>query len=670
LTLARSAALPLARAQAAHLVPAAAVVALFAGAVAKDGGYAPEDWLPGTIIVLALSLVSLASADVRRRLVRAPVAPLLLGLFAVWNYLSMLWAKVPADAWTGANRTLLYALVFALFVALPLDRTARFALVAAWAFAVAVIGLVDVLRAAAATGPDHYFILGRLSFPIAYANANAAVFGMAFLPLQVLASRRTAPAWLRVAAIGAATLVVELLVLGQSRGSVAAVALSVLLYLLLAKSLLRSLSFLVVTGVAVAAALPQLLHVYTAVVDGRGYSGALSAARAAIIVSTVAAAVAGAVAVALDERMHVSERTATLIRRVIVAAAAAGLTVALVAFLAFGHPVGRARTAWHDFTSNERPSVQTAHLESGVGTSRYDVYRIALHEFRVHPLLGDGSDNYLVPYLQQRRTGETSRYPSSVELRAFSETGIVGAVLFFGFLVAALLPAVRAVRREPAAGAALAALLVFAYWFLHASGDWLWEFPGLAAPALAFLALAGSPEVEETAPAAAARRPRGLAAAAVAAAVALGAATSLTLPWFSIRNVDQALAAGGASPAVYALLHDAARWNPLSDDPAVAEAAVAANAGDRIRERRALNDALKRNPHDWYLYLMLGVVDGRERRFAAAAANLARARRLSPLDQIVMYAQRRLAWGTPLTEAEVGKILNQQNRTMVGSAQS
>src|SRR5262249_4160067 len=160
-----------------------------------------------------------------------------------------------------------------------------------------------------------------------------------------------------------------------------------------------------------------------------GYSSALSSAKAALLVSTAAAVILGALVVTLDVRIDVPERLSTLLRRVILVGAAIGAAVALVAFLALTHPVSRARTAWHDFTTNKHPTVQTAHLASGVGTSRSDVYRIALREFRAHPILGDGSDNFLVPYLQQRRTGETSRYPSSVELRVLSETGIVGGAL-------------------------------------------------------------------------------------------------------------------------------------------------------------------------------------------------------------------------------------------------
>lgn len=673
MTAIRSVTAPLTRESVVYLLPAAAAVTLFAVGAAQDGGYPPEHWLPATLVALGLFLATLAAPAARRQLAAAPLAPLLLGLFALWNAASMLWAKVPADAWTGTNRTILYALVFGLFSALPVGRQARFLLVGGWAFAIAAIGVVDVLRAAGADSPTHFFIVGRLAVPVAYSNANAALFGMAFLPLQVLASRRDVVPWLRVLAVTAATALLELLVLCQSRGSIVALALVVVLYLVLTGSFLRALPMLAVSGVFAAASLPWLLDVYTTVTEGGDYTATLSRARLVLIVSLAAAAAAGAAVALVDRRWAPSPELTRRLRRGVLAATAVAALAAIVAVALFGHPVSRARTAWHDFKTNERAPVQTIHLASGVGTSRYDVYRIALHEFRSHPLLGDGSDNYLVPYLQQRRTGETARYPESVELRVLSETGAVGAVLFFAFLVLAVRNALGGIRKD-VSGAALAAFLVFAFWFVHGSVDWLWEFPGLAAPALAFLALAGAPANGVEAAAAgdkgARRRSVTAAVAGVAAVGAAAIAVSVVMPWFALRTTNEAIASGTSSPGVYALLHRAADWNPLSEDPALAEASIAASAGDRARERRALNDALERNPHDWYTYLMLGIVDGREHRLAAAQADLARARALSPHDEVVIYAQRRLTWGTPLTEREVAQIFAERNRTQTGTAQA
>ena len=67
--------------------------------------------------------------------------------------------------------------------------------------------------------------------------------------------------------------------------------------------------------------------------------------------------------------------------------------------------------------------------------------------------------------------------------------------------------------------------------------------------------------------------------------------------------------------------------------------------------------ALRRNPDDWYPYLVLGIIAGREHQRTLAQAELAHARRLSPQDLVVLWAQRRLRWGDPLTERQVDHVL-------------
>ncbi len=69
----------------------------------------------------------------------------------------------------------------------------------------------------------------------------------------------------------------------------------------------------------------------------------------------------------------------------------------------------RAATA-ADSTSGSR-------LVSGLGSDRYDFYRVALDEFAAHPLVGIGADNFRQQYLAHGRSDETPHYPHSVELR-------------------------------------------------------------------------------------------------------------------------------------------------------------------------------------------------------------------------------------------------------------
>src|SRR6202034_770678 len=83
-------------------------------------------------------------------------------------------------------------------------------------------------------------------------------------------------------------------------------------------------------------------------------------------------------------------------------------------------------------------------------------------------------------------------YRHSVELRTLAETGLIGALLALVGLAAALLAAARALRdADPLARTVCAAALSgFAYWVVHGSFDWFWEFAGLGAPAFALLGIA------------------------------------------------------------------------------------------------------------------------------------------------------------------------------------
>lgn len=630
-----------------------------------DGGFAPEEWLPGGLLLLALLCTAAASADVRGRLGggRTPLA--LFGLYVAWSYLSISWAQVPGDALDGANRTLVYWLVFALFVGVGISERLGGAVVLAWGTALAAVGLIALAQAATAATPAGHFVQGRLAAPLSYPDGDAALFLSACLPLLVLASRPCTSAASRLTACVAGVVLADLAVLCQSRGSLVALPCALVLYLAVARSRLRAFAHLAIAAVAVAPAVPALLHVYSAVIAGHGRSRAVTHAAVWISVSAAIAIVGMVVLLLLERRITLSERARGLIGKGVLAGAAAAV-LAAAAIAANSHPLARADRAWHDFTTNKTAAPSTLHFAAGAGTSRYDVWRIAVREFLAHPLTGVGADNYLVGYLKQARTHQTSRYPMSVELRTFSETGIVGAALFVGFLALAFLRAAGAARRSHSPGLALACFAGAGYWLFHSSIDWFWELPALTGAALALLAIASA------SPSTAVPRPdrRGVSPwlKAVAAAAALVIAGVLAIPWASVSLIDAAVARG-ASQSAYSMLATAARLNPWSEQPELAEATLAANAGDRARERRALLQALRRSPHDWYPYFMLGIVAGREHHPELARAELAVAHRRSPKDLVIVYAQRRLRWGKPLTERRVGQIFREVTSTLRGVRQ-
>ena len=85
---------------------------------------------------------------------------------------------------------------------------------------------------------------------------------------------------------------------------------------------------------------------------------------------------------------------------------------------------------------------------------------------------------------------EEPAWTHSLEMRLLAHTGVVGFVLFAGFIVAARGGGARGsgdARRAPRQWVAGAALLPLVVWLIHGSVDWFWEMPALSGPALGFL---------------------------------------------------------------------------------------------------------------------------------------------------------------------------------------
>jgi hypothetical protein len=666
-------------------VPALAAVALFIVWATDQAGYPVTHWGPGGLIVLGLLAVAVGALGLRINEIPLAVKVALGALagYTALSYLSILWAAVPGDAWEGANRTLLYLLVFALFAGWRQRGASAALLVTVWTLAMVGLAAFVALHVngASSASLQRMVPFGRLVYPSGYANANAAQWLMAFWPALLLSRSARLPWMLRGALAGGAVLLAEVALLSQSRGSLYATPVMLVLVFALVPQRTRTFAVLVPIAAGIGAAAPAVLRVGNDLSANSVTASRVHSATAAMFAAAAIVGVLVAVGAAVESRGEFSPSTLTRARRAIGAVAIVTLVAVLAGgWAAVGDPAARVRHAWDTFKSSSGYAANGtgSRLTSGFGSERYDFYRVALNEFAAHPVVGIGADNFEQQYLAHGRSEETPHYPHSVELRTLTQTGIAGALLALVGLGAALLAGLGACRDAVRSGVdvlggdvAAAALGGFAYWAVHGSFDWFWEFAGLGAPAFALLGIAcalapaaaregyrrsrgaevgdasSSQRSAQDAPEGAIRPnragggrigrwlPRGRALGVAAGAAGLLAAVSLAGPWLGQLQVQSAARIWTTAPkAAYARLDEAAELNPLSDQAYVVAGTIATRYGDLDRADHEFSLALARTPGDAYATLERGAIASMRGDRQAALALLERAVRLNPRDRL------------------------------------
>jgi tetratricopeptide (TPR) repeat protein len=629
----------------------ALAVLVFAVWIVKDAGYAPLTWYTGGLFLVALAAVALLMTDRAALSTPALVSLAFLGAFAAWSLLSISWSSDKGTAWDGANRTVLYFVVYALFVLLPWRRESVPVLLGGLSVVALGIGLVNLARASGDPGP--FFIYGRFAAPAGYANAACAVYVFAFWPLAYMAARREPPPLVRGVLLGLGTALVELAVLTQSRGSLFAVPVATVCYLLIVPRRLRAAVTLVVVAGGTLVAQSRLLDVFDPVRLGQADAGhAIRSALAAIALTSAGVALVWTGIAVLDGRLELGARTvrtANIAALVLVVAAAA-----VGAYALSGVDLG---AKWRNFKAGYPEQSTGSHFALGLGSNRYDFWRVAVLQFRDHPLQGVGADNFADDYLRLRRSSEEPLYPHSLALRVPAQTGIIGTVVFLGFVVAAALAVTRGSRfTEGAARAGVAAAVYFA---IHGSGDWLWEFPGLGAPAFAWLGLAVSQ------PAAARRGVLPFRIGVGAAAVAVAAL--FAFPWLAELESRHALRIWREdAPSAYAQLARAARLNPLSAQPDVLAGAIASRRNDVRRMAASFKQAVERTPNDWYAHFELALAYDALGKHRLALAHLAEAKRLNPGEEAIPVVNRDLAKNRKIKRDQIDRLFVERVRSRVG----
>ena len=424
----------------------------------------------------------------------------------------------------------------------------------------------------------------------------------------------------------------------------------------------RTLIALGTVGAITALSVPELLDVYEVAGAGGDLAAALRSAGDAFLVSFVTLFGFGASAGLIETYAGISQR---VVRRVSRAVAVVALVVAaggaVVVLAQIGNPVSYAQDRWDAFKNSEplTPRSQGTRLTASLdGRSRDEFWSVAMQEFAERPLGGMGAGNFAMAYVRDRRGFEEPTDPHSLPVRILSQTGVVGAALFLGFLLATA-AALWRVRRSPdrlRRAVAAAALISFVYWFVHGAADWLFAIPAVAGPAFAWLGMAVAlacvahpatrvglaadsedPGDEPDAPPPRRGRVRPKLVAGLVCAGVLAMLAAVVPPWLAANAVDEAAATWRADvPGAYSLLERARSLNGLSDRPDLIAGVIASRLGERDRARRSFAQAVERSPENWYGHQQLGLEEALAGHRRSALWQLERARALNPQEETTL----------------------------------
>jgi hypothetical protein len=460
------------------------------------GGYFPETPAIAAVVLAQVLLVRIMQA----RHPFAGLAPVTLvviaalGGYALLTLLSALWSHSPSRALIEFDRAWLYLLILVLFGSVRVNRQDLRWLIRGLVIGASVVclaGLISrVLPNVWHTAPD--VANERLSYPVTYWNALGllATLGIvfAFHLTCSLSERRL----VRVLAAATVPLFAATLFFTFSRGAIAAGAIGLVVYVLVARSrgllsgtLATAPATVVLVVVAYHANLLDTADPTTPAAVAQGHHVALAAGMCAALCAGLRAVFA----TSLDPHLRSTNGRALTSRRTRFVAITGAVAAVLLLGVALGIP-RRVGQDYHRFIAGAttRESDLRQRLTDPSDDGRTELWHVALNAFSASPLHGEGAGMYHTLWDRNRPKYTYTVNAHSLYLQSMAELGIPGLALVLilvgGVLVGLGLRA-RGSRRT-IYGALLAASLV---WALSAGVDWDWEMPVVT---LGFFAVAGA----------------------------------------------------------------------------------------------------------------------------------------------------------------------------------
>ena len=628
------------------LLPGALIVFLGFNA----GGFFPGTPAVAAVVVTQILLVRIVQA-------RHPfegLAPITLtgiaalGLYGAMTLASALWSHSTGRALIEWDRVWLYLLVFILFGTIRASEANIRWLIRGLllgASIVCVSGLLTrVLPHVWHTAPD--VSNQRLSYPVTYWNTLGllATLGivLAFHLTCELGERRS----VRVLAAAVLPLLAATLFFTFSRGAIAAGAVGLLAYVLVARPRALASGALAVapaTGILIVVAyranLLDTRNPTTPAAVSQGHRVALAAGICVLACAGLRAVLSHV----LDPRLRhgTGLRLSPRSRRGALSAAA---LLALVAVFALGVPHALAGD-WKRFMSGAPTKGANGDLRLRLSDpsndGRTDLWRVALSGYGASPLHGGGAGTYQIAWDRSRPRFVYTINAHSLYLQAMDELGLPGVLLLLALVgVVVLGLAARARGSQRAMYAALLALALV--WAAHAGVDWDWEMPVVT---IGFFAAAGL--------ALGARRGGGggwVPTGNTRMTLGLACLATLVLPVSIIGSqsklgeAERALYASNCAAAAPAALSSIG-WLDVRSEPYEVVGFCDLGRGLPRLGVAAMQQAVSRDPRSWEVHYGLAIAEASAGIDPRASVELSL--RMNPLEPLTREAAKELRGSSP-----------------------
>ena len=608
-------------------------------------------------LAIRILFVALPGAGLNRNVAIAAGG---LGLFALWTLISSRWSHASARSFIEFDRAMMYTAALLLFGTVRLSPRRLRWMVRGIAIAIVVVcgaGLITRLA------PDVWPLAQRsasprLSYPITYWNAFAAVAAFGITICFALTSTERESRVVRVLSAAAIPLLASALLLTVSRGGVATAALGVLVFTVVGhpRGLFSALVATVpTTTIAVMSTYGADLlltkepaTLLTSAAQAQGHHVA-----AVVALCVVGAGLLRGLLLYLDDVL-VQLRPSRALRRQVLGAGAVALVVAVVgASAAVNLPsqvdqfLSPAKTQAEAKSSDTTPNEDLrTRLTNITDNGRIAFWTVSMDGFKKHPLNGTGAGTFENQWDQHRSISENVIDAHGLYPEVLGELGIVGLALLLVAILTLLIGVARRVRGpyRPLFATIFAAMIA---WAVAAGFDWHWEMPVVT---MWFFALGGAaiaaPRKRTEPTRFLGLLPRIVMAVAVVALLAfvpIRLAMSQnrlksTLLFYSLGYCNEAnmfaqqsLDALGSRPEPYEF-----RAGCAQNDGKLRDAIV------------AMKEAVKRDPDNWQVHFSLAAVQGLAGRDARLEAN--RALRLNPRNDLLQHTAKAFAAGHTASE--------------------